>query len=222
MRRPIAAVAALLAVLVLAGCQSALSETGEPLTIEQSELLAQTRFQVAASGPHVIEISIGAADDVDHLAYEVTYDPAVHAAWGTLHRGPSDLAVEEQVAFSPDTYAQLAEGRWMTGAIASAPSPVLSVVFALSADRPENAQLLRQSDARYLGATDVDGEQLQVFRMPSSDGSGGATTRLWLDEDGTMRRLDAGDDETLVISFTDEDPQPAPDGLSFGEDTTDE
>lgn len=222
MRRLIAAVAALAAsVVLLTGCQSGLSETGEPLTIEQSEVLAQTRFQVASRGEVALEISVLPADDIDHLAFDVTLDPEGAAAWGTMSRGPEDLAVDEAVAFTPEAFASLSNGQWQAVSFAEGPSAALAVIFSLGADRPENAQLLRQSDATYLGTVDVDGEQQQVFRLPSVDGEGGASTRMWLDEDGRLQRLDAGDDDTLVVLLTDAEPQARPDGLDsfFGTGT---
>lgn len=219
MKRLIAAVAALAAsALLLTGCQSGLSETGEPLTIEQSELLAQTRFQVASQGEVVLDISVLPADDIDHLAFDVTLDPTAEAAWGTMSRGPENLAVEETVGFSPQVFAILSGGQWQGMDFSEGPSAALAVIFSLGADRPENAQLLRQSDATYLGTAELDGEQLQVFRLPSVDGAGGATTRMWLDEDGRLRRLDAGDDDKLVVLLTDDEPQPRPAGLEIADE----
>ncbi|MGW8482382.1 hypothetical protein ACWGJP_04545 [Microbacterium sp. NPDC055903] len=214
MRRLLAASCAVL-VLLLTGCQAGLSDTGEPLTTEQAESLAQTRFQLTASGPQVLEISIGAKDDVDHLELQVTYDPERHAAWGTMLRGPEGLAVEEQVAFGPDAFAKLQDGQWVVGGLDAGPGAALAVVFALASDRPENAQLLRQSDAVYLGSVDDDGTLLDVYRSPSAEGATEARTRFWLDEDGRLRRVDAGDDESLVIRVTDEAPQSQPEGLPF-------
>ncbi len=215
MRRMLAAVAAVAAsVLLLTGCQVGLSDEGEPLTVAQSEMLAQTRFQVASRGDVVLHISMLADDDVDHREYEVTLDPVAHAAWGVMLRGPSSLAVEETVAFSPTAFLRQVDGQWQSEA---ALDSALSVVFALAADRPENAQLLRQSDARHLGEVEVDGEQQQVFRLPSVDGGGEAVTRLWLDGDGRLRRMDAGDDERLVILLTDDAPLPRPAGLELGD-----
>lgn len=198
--------------LLLTGCQSGLSDTGEPLTVEQSESLAQTRFQLASRGDTVLEISALPADDVSHIELTVTFDPVDHLAWGTMRRGPEGIAVEETVAFSPETFAVEGESGWQSVPLDSGPNRALAVVFALGADRPENAQLLRQSDAMHLGAAELDGETLQVFRAPSIDGSG-ARTRLWLDDDGRLRRLDAGDDEQLVIVVSDAEPQPRPPGL---------
>lgn len=204
--------------LLLTGCQSGLSETGEPLTVEQSELLAQTRFQVASRGEVVLEIDVLPKDDVSHLDSTVTLDPTEHLAWGTMARGPEDIAVTENVVISPEQFATDTSGDWQTVPFAQGPSAALAVIFSLGADRPENAQLLRQSDARYLGTGELDGETLSVFRLPSADGSTAASTRMWLDADGRLRRLDAGDDEKLVILLTDAEPQPKPAGLEGGAD----
>ncbi|MBO9627214.1 MAG: hypothetical protein J7484_12670 [Microbacterium sp.] len=214
MRRLLAAVAAVAAsVVLLTGCQAGLSDTGEPLTVAQSELLAQTRFQVASRGDVVLDVSLLPDDEVDHVALTVTLDPVDHLAWGTMSRGPAGLAVEEPVVLSPDGVFTQQAGTWQPSTADAAVSSAVAVAFALGSDRPENAQLLRQSDARYLGAVDVDGAPQQVFRVPSADGEGAAVTRLWLDADGRLRRLDAGDDDRLVILLTDATPQPRPEGI---------
>lgn len=219
MRRVLALLVAITAsALVLTGCRAGLSETGEPLTIEQSEMLAQARFQVASRGEVVLEISALPDDDVSHLDLTLTFDPVEHLAWGTMARGPEGIAVSEDVVISPELFATDASGDWRTGTFDQGPSPALAVMFSLGADRPENAQLLRQSDARYLGDAELDGETLSVFRLPSADGGAPASTRMWLDADGRLRRLDAGDDQKLVILVTDAQPQPRPAGLDGGAD----
>lgn len=204
LRRCVAGALAVVLATTIAGCAPALSDSGEPLTIEQSETLAQVRFQQAAAGVAVLEIAIGADDDLDHLVADVTVDFENLLAWGTVERGPEGIAVTEDIAFSPELYVVDAGSGWQRGA---SPSPLLSVVFALADDRPENAQLLRQSDARYLGTADDGGDTLHVFRMPSA-GDAPARTRMWLDEDGGLRRMDAGDDTVLVVRPTGAEPEP--------------
>lgn len=203
MRRRVASAGAILsALLFLTGCGAGLSADGEPLTLEQSETLAQVRFRLAGQGDGVVEITVGDADAVGHVAATLTLDFDDGVAWGELARGPEGIAVTEQVAFTPEVYLVRTAGGWQR---TSAPSPMLRVVFGLGSDRPENAQLLRQSDARYLGAAEDAGRTLQVFRAPSADGAP-ARTRLWVDDDGALRRLDAGDDHVLVIRPADEEP----------------
>lgn len=203
-RRGACAVLALLLAVTITGCAPALSDSGDPLTIDQSETLAQVRFQQAAAGTAVFDISIGESDDLDHLVAHVTVDFGDLVAWGSVERGPEGIAVTEEVAFAPELYVVDTGSGWQQGA---SPSPLLSVVFALADDRPENAQLLRQSDARYLGTADDGGETLHVFRMPSA-GEAPARTRMWLDEEGGLRRMDAGDDTVLVVRPTGADPEP--------------
>lgn len=205
MKRLFAGVAAIAcAALVLTGCSSGLSEDGSPLTIEQSEVLGQVRFRLASQGDGVIEVTAGAADAVDHVTARLTLDFDDGLAWGEMLRGPEGIAISEKVAFTPDIYYVDTGAGWQR---AAAPTPLLDVVFGLGSDRPENAQLLRQSDARYLGTAEDGSRELHVYRAPSA-GTEQARTRLWVDEDGSLRRLDAGDDQTLVIRPVADDPAP--------------
>lgn len=204
LRRCATAALAVVLATTIAGCAPALSGSGEPLTIDQSETLAQVRFQQAAAGTAVFDITIGEVDDLDHLTASVTVDFESLLAWGSIERGPEGIAVTEEIAFSPELYVVDTGSGWQQGA---SPSPLLPIVFVLADDRPENAQLLRQSDARYLGTADDGGEALHVFRMPSA-GDEPARTRMWLDEDGALRRMDAGDDTVLVVRPADAEPAP--------------
>lgn len=203
-RRCTAGTLTIILTAAIAGCAPALSDTGEPLTIDQSEDLAQVRFRQAAAGMAVYDITVGEGDALDHLDANVTVDAENLIAWGTVERGPEGIAVTEEIAFSPELYVVDTDAGWQAG---PSPSPLLSIVFALADDRPENAQLLRQSDARYLGTADDDGRTLRVFRLPSA-GEDPAHTRMWLDDDGALRRVDAGDDTVLVVRPTGEDPGP--------------
>ena len=199
--RRIAAGAALVLVLSgLVGCAPALSETGEPLTVGQSERLASARFAVFAKGPFVADVSFLAADDVEHVAATLTVDPEEHRAWGEFARGPEDLAVTEPVLVTPAALVVQHEGRWRAADVSDTARLAVQGVFALVADRPENAQLLRQSDAAYLGTTDETGERLEVYRLPSPDDTS-ARTRLWLTPDGALRRIDGGAEGSLVIEL---------------------
>ena len=199
--------AVLVGMLSLTGCSTGLSDDGKPLTVEQADTLAQVRFRLAAQGDGVVRVSTGASDAVDHVSAELTVDFDDGIAWGDLKRGPDGIAVTEHVAFSARTYLVEGVAGWQES---SPPSPMLTVLFALGADRPENAQLLRQSDARYLGSAVDEGQDLEVFRAPSADGerAGGAraSTRLWVDDRRALRRMDAGDDVALVIRPSDVEP----------------
>lgn len=208
MRRRIGSALALVGLAALvAGCGGGLSEEGEALSPEQAEQLANARFQLSTLDAFVAEISIGDADDLEHLAARVTVDPDEHLAWGTLSRGPEKIAVETEIIMSTELFVTGGDGAWQpqnwSGAAASLP-----IVFSLSTDRPENASLLRQSDARFLGSED----ELDVFRLPTDAGDGSGTARFWLDG-SRIARLDTTT-QTLTIDIDREaDPAPRPEAV---------
>jgi hypothetical protein len=80
---------------------------------------------------------------------------------------------------------------------------VLGLLLHLGQDRPDNAQLLQQSDAQWLRADAVGGTPVDVIRGPSSAAasataspkpSGAASTTCvvyWIDSRGRLLRLDA-------------------------------
>lgn len=204
MRRVGAFVVALALVVLVSACSGGLSETGEPLTVEQSEQLAQARFQLSTVGEYVATVVVGADDDLNHFVADLTVDASDQVAWGTLSRGPEGLAVQERILLGPGGYAVEQSGVWNPSPWATGGLSLLSLVFSLTADRPENAQLLRQSDAAYLGTQDG----LDVFRLPSAEGSAGGT-RFWLRE-GELVRLDDGSDALSVTVDRDASTEPRP------------
>ncbi|WP_119696680.1 hypothetical protein [Microbacterium halotolerans] len=209
-RRRASVLAASLAIAaLLTGCASGLSEDGEPLDAEQAEALAQTRFQLSTTDEFGAEITVGAADDVDHYVVHATVSHDDGVAWGTLERGPEGLAVSEQIAFGSQTVAIDAGSGWQVSALEGQYAE-LAVVFSLVADRPENSELLRQSDARFLGVESSDDVEYEVYRLPSDDGAG-ATTRMWLNE-GRLGRLDDGGDE-FVVAIKEAAGDERPEGL---------
>ncbi|MCM3778755.1 hypothetical protein [Microbacterium hydrocarbonoxydans] len=88
---------------------------------------------------------------------------------------------------------------------ASAVDTVLLLLTSLAADRPDNAQLLRQSDARWLRADEVAGEPVDVFAGPSDPDhpeTADTQTRYWVDAEGRVVRFEAGlASQTVVIDL---------------------
>jgi len=199
-----------LSTLALTGCHHApgLSSEGQALSIEQSEQLAQARFQLSTVDTFTASVSAGSSDATDHYAADLTVDTSKHQAWGTLHRGPAKLAVDQPVMLDATRLATLTDGTWRVDASQGSEFSALPITLSLVADRPENAQLLRQSGARYLGSQDLDGTELGVYRLPADDGGTGQT-RLWLNDAGQLKRLDNGAG-TLTIDLTGATPEPRP------------
>jgi len=65
------------------------------------------------------------------------------------------------------------------------------LLIGLSADRPENPQLLLQGGATWLRADEVDGQPVDVMTGPLPQGSTESNLRYWVDESGTLLRLEA-------------------------------
>ena len=215
MRRSTAALRLfLVAVLAatLSACSAGLSEAGEPLTAQQAEELAAARFRVYTAGPFTVSVEFGEPEGVDHATASLTVDPEAHRAWGEVRRGPEGLAIAEEVLATPGALVVQRDGAWRASELSTAAQLALRAVFTLVSDRPENATLLRQSDAAFLGSVAVDGERFSGYRLPSSGESGSSRARIWLAADGSLHRLDAGEGSGFAILVTDEAPRPLPSG----------
>ncbi|WP_432014234.1 hypothetical protein [Streptomyces cucumeris] len=82
----------------------------------------------------------------------------------------------------------------------------LAIALSLGSDRPDNAQLLPQNGAAWLGRDQVDGHRVDVMTGPSSrDRSGTAgRVRYWVGSDGTMHRVRVSvgsESRPVVIDF---------------------
>lgn len=216
-RRALAGAVLLLLAPTLAGC-SGEDETpaavDQELTSEQAITLAQTRFKLGAQGSFVARLQVGGPEDTGHLEAIVTVDTVQHQAWGTLNRGPRDLAVTSEVAFNPQAFAQAdpTTHAWVSAPWPDGTSTTLPLLFALSSDRPENEQLMRQNGARYLGTRSVDGASLEVFALPTANGTQG-TTRLLLDDSGSLKRLE-NPVVKVTIDVLDQPAEPRPKGVA--------
>lgn len=104
----------------------------------------------------------------------------------------------------------------------SALDTVFLLLLSLAAPQPENPQLLRQTDAVYLGVEIVDGQTVTVFSGPSTDSASASTapassasaeretsSRLtyWVAADGVLLRLRAiVGNQIVTVDFA---PSPA-------------
>ena len=175
------------------------------LTSEQSERLAVTRFRNFDAGVRAIEVTVPA--ETGELRLEGWFDYTGGAGYAAVTAAgePAGLIwwTHEQVATRsiPVDVAPFplpADG-WESGALdpsSTALANAVALVASLGADRPENPQLLAQSDAAWLRSDTVDGTAVDVFLGPSGDSATSAPVdeslraRYWVDESGVLRRFE--------------------------------
>lgn len=200
-----------------------------PLTTAEAERLAVARFLAYQDGSREFRTEVTtsgttlslhgrvdyratagiAATDAEGEPAVITWNERTLIGWEEAGNGediPAQAPVEPGAARAIDPRA---------GTIDS----VLLLLLGLGADRPDNAQLLRQSDAAWLRAEDLDGTHVDVFTGPSDAGSGadGGTTRFWVDDRGALRRFEADlPAGTVVIDLLLESYTPVPVDPQFG------
>ncbi|UFU06794.1 hypothetical protein [Ruania halotolerans] len=223
-----AIVSAVIMFLLLGGCAGD-GDDSRPLSTEEVELLALTRFRNFDAG--VREVTFAVTDSGTRYEVDAWVDFPAGAGYGTVAipgEESSTLAWTGQGvatgAPSPPGAAPLpppADG-WTSSSLAPEQSrlhAVLAVLISLGSDRPDNPVLLAQTDARWLREDSVAGTDVTVFRGPSSDtvetvataeppDTDGATAevRYWVGADSTLHRLElalGGGAEWAVVDLVD-------------------
>lgn len=190
-----------------------------PLTQSEAEQLAVTRFRNFDAGTRAITATIPAERDGEAFTLTVNgwVDFATHRGYATLSEtdaseNTTDLGLmlwsTENLAIrmTPSDSAPLpvpADG-WSSQPLNpedSALSTALLLALNLGADRPENPQLLMQSDAAWIGTGGVDSVDTTVFVGPSATASDEAgalpaghgldsRSRYHVDKTGLLMRFD--------------------------------
>ncbi|MEV4736701.1 MULTISPECIES: hypothetical protein [unclassified Microbacterium] len=173
------------------------------LTTEESERLAVGRFLAYQDGSRTFRTEVSADGVVVQLEGRVDYRAGIGLASA---RAGDESAV---ITWNGATFVGWAEASVVDGIPVAAPSEpggarrldpsasrvdtVLALLLSLGGDRPENAQLLQQSDAAWLRADEVDGVPVDVFAGPSDadTGEGAGTVRYWVDDRGAVHRIEA-------------------------------
>jgi hypothetical protein len=221
MRRAAAVVCVVLLGAGLLSCSSA-RQSERPLTSSEAERLAVTRFRNFDAGVRHIRLSVPAQGE--ELTVEGAYDFGTSTGYAAVTGADDDsLGV---VWWNVDTIAtrespveslpvpRPADG-WTVGTLdptASTFAVALTAVTALGADRPDNPQLVLQSDARWVGAETIDDDEVDEFVGPSSDDVTASSApladraRYWVDAEGELERftLPLGPGSALTLRLTDE------------------
>lgn len=207
-------------VLALALLMTACSTTPHPrpLSIPEAERLALVRFSNYTTGVSAFTASVpspggklvldGRVDFVNHLGYAgmrtdgrddefsrglVQWNLG-RMAFGTT---PSIKPVDPVPAIDWQVRELRERGSELDGA--------LRLLVNLGSDRPENAQLLLQSSARWLRSDKIGDTAVDVFEGPKQKNAADARLHYWLDADGKLRRLEAklgNQEELAVFDFT--------------------
>jgi hypothetical protein len=224
-RRVLLGTAGLLGALVLGACgddggggggggaAGASADTPRALTAEEADQLATVRLRMLRASPVAVRMEWpGSPTSV----FEAHLDLADHVGWGTFTTSSGSgegapASSEGAVAWDFATVATAAAssssgsgsvppvGAWTLRSLSAEVPRDLFLVLSLSlgADRPENAQLLRQGSARFLRRDEVGGRAVSVLEGPQPAGpddaapTEGSRTRFWIADDGTLLRFEA-------------------------------
>ncbi|WP_159621115.1 hypothetical protein [Ruania rhizosphaerae] len=199
----------LLSVAVVTGCSDgdpspSQEEAPRPLTSEELDRLAVSRFvlyqtetvevQATVSGQQPVTFN-GWVDVADGLGYGVVVTPnggqggAFLTAW-------TDQEVSAQDTSGTSAPLPPPESGWQTMPLDPDTSTLAAaqvLLVSLAADRPENSQLLAQNGAQWLGAGTVDGVVVDIMSGPVEPGASGGSSsfRYWIDDDGSLLRVEA-------------------------------
>lgn len=206
--RFVAALAIGLAALLTTACaveptqQESNPSEGTGLTSAQAERLAVTRFRNFDAGTRAVDLLIPQSG-VGEIQLTGWYDFEQGVGYGAVAGGGTVWWDSDTVAFRDTPSAEpgipLPSDGWVSYPLDPSANPLataLALVGSLGADRPENPQLLAQSDAVWLRTDTVGSTGVDVFVGPSADG---ATTlaasderaRYWVDDIGTLLIFEA-------------------------------
>jgi hypothetical protein len=174
------------------------------MSAAQADRLALARFTEYQLGAGSIEALVPISGQTFKLSGRVDWKQ--HRALATITPAATAApATDTQLLlWTPDWLA--VRGTWK-GAVPDTPPPdgwtvrgwqpgteldtVLRLALQLAADRPENAQLLRQSGAAVLRTDTLGTEPVTVYQGPSSLDGGGSHTRYWVADNGSLLRFEA-------------------------------
>jgi len=214
---------AFLVVLAAAACTACGdSDAVSPraLTADEADRLAITRFRNFEAGGRAVTITVpdpagglvitGSVDYRNRLGYGVVRGTGRNTSGdGLIEWTDTTVLVhpmEEVPAQAPDTPPATGWHNRPLLASGSTLDTALTIVLGLGSDRPDNAQLLPQNGAAWIGQDQVNGHPVDVMAGPGTrdrpDTAG--SVRYWLGQDGTMHRVRAAvasEPEPVVIDF---------------------
>lgn len=234
-----ATAAAITAVVLLSGSDGPTAPRA--LTTDEANRLAVTRFLNYQAGGRALTITV--PNTTGGLVITGSVDYRAHTGYGVVRGTGRDTSSDGLIQWTSTTV--LVHPMTDPPAVAPATPPAsgwhsrplrasgmaldtaLGIALGLGSDRPENAALLPQNGAAWVGRDTVHGRRTDVMNGPDADSSSGKssssspsgssnssgssdkagtsqTVRYWIGSDGTMYRVRVGiasESQPVVLDF---------------------
>lgn len=205
----------------------------QALTSEEANRLAITRFRNFEAGGRAVTITVpGTAGS---LVVTGSIDYRAKLGFGVVHGTGRDTSSNGLIEWT--TTSVLVDPMTDAPALAPAAPPTtgwysrplqqtgssldssLVIALSLGSDRPDNAQLLPQNGATWVGRDHVGGREVDIMAGPAAQVRSGwasgqaGTVRYWIGPDGTMYRVQAAvasEAQPTVIDFDTQKYEPVP------------
>ncbi|NUT46838.1 MAG: hypothetical protein HOV94_05880 [Saccharothrix sp.] len=198
------------------------SATGgpRPLTPDEANRLAVARFRNYEAGGRAVTITVpttagglvvtGSVDYRAGLGYGVVRGTGRDASGdGLIQWSATDVFVHPMADAPAEAPASPPGSGWHHRPLRTAGSSLdsaLLITLGLGSDRPDNAELLPQNGATWVGREEVGGREVDVMSGPAARGKPGTAgnVRYWVDSDGVMHRVRAdveSEPQPVVVEF---------------------
>ncbi|MFD7115616.1 hypothetical protein [Streptomyces sp. NPDC059883] len=177
------------------------------LTSDEVNRLAITRFLNYQAKGRAVTITVPNA--TGGLVITGSVDYRTHTGYGVVHGTGRDTSSEGLIQWTATTVLVHPMTDPPAAAPASPPASgwhrrplktsgmtldsALAIALRLGNDRPDNAALLPQSGAAWVGRDQVHGHRTDIMNGPDADSEAAASgaVRYWIGSDGTMYRVQA-------------------------------
>ncbi len=210
--------AAVAAFLVIGGGDG--SAGRRALTPDEVNRLAITRFRNYQAGGRAVRITVpgtagglvltGSVDYRARLGYGVVHGTGRDTSSDGLIEWTATTVLVDPMANAPAAAPATPPGSGWVGrplnTAGSALDSSLAIALGLGSDRPDNAELLPQNGAAWLGTDQVRGRRVDIMSGPHDRAGAAAsgTVRYWIASDGTMERVEAtvaSEPQPVVVDF---------------------
>ncbi|WP_405793046.1 hypothetical protein [Streptomyces sp. NBC_01506] len=203
------------------------STASRALTPDEVNRLAMARFLNYQAGGRALTITVPNASG--GLVITGSVDYRTHTGYGVVRGTGRDTSSDGLIQWTGTTVlvhpltdppaaapASPPASGWHSRPLQSSGMSLdssLAIALSLASDRPDNAALLTQNGAAWVGQEQVHGHRTDIVRGPDAEtkASTSQTVRYWLGSDGTMYRVRAtlaSESQPVVFDFDDREYVP--------------